>query len=194
MITFKTISALQEPVKTDQARLWDTVQRMRWDRLFADLEAEADEIHKAEAEGLAGDLRDEIWATTSWRDLVGGEVVLEVQGVGQVVGEVAAVNAQLVRVRSGPLDHLVACAAVTSVLRSQRRADPPSRIDAALGWSQALRRLRDAGEPVRIVLRDGRAVDGVIEVVGTDFVRLGAEGGPSRLVVLGAMAVTTSGR
>lgn len=167
---------------------------MRWDRLFADLEAEADEIEKAEADGLAVDLRDEIWAATSWRDLVGGQVVLEVRGIGQVVGEVAAVNARLVRVRSDLVDHLVACAAVTSVLRSERRSDPPSRIDAALGWPQALRRLRDAGEPVRVVLLDGRSVDGMIEVVGADFIRLGAGDGPSRLVVLSAVAVATSGR
>ena len=129
-----------------QARpLWDTVRRMRWDRLFADLEAEASEIERAETEGLAADLRDEIWAATSWRDLVGGEVVLEVRGVGQIAGEIAAVNEHLVRVRGELVDHLVAGRAVVSVLRTERRADPPSRIDAALGWSRALRRAARRG-------------------------------------------------
>jgi sRNA-binding regulator protein Hfq len=166
---------------------------MRWDRLFADLEAEADDIEKAETDGLAIDLRDEIWAATSWRDLLGGHVMLDVTGVGQIGGHVAAVNDCLLRVRSSVVDHLVACSAVTSVLSNGGRSDPPGRIDAALGWPQALRRLRDAGQPVRVVLADGRAFDGQIEVVGADFVRLGA-GDVSRLVTLDAVAVVTSGR
>ncbi len=168
---------------------------MRWDRLFADLEAEATEIDKAETEGLAADLRDEIWAATSWRDLVGGRVVLEVRGAGQVAGEVAAVNEHLIRVRGELVDHLVACRAVTSVLRTERRADPPGRIEAAMGWSRALRRLRDASEPVRVVLEDGRVVDGLVDVVGADFVRLIAGDAASRLLTLSAISVvTTSGR
>ncbi len=167
---------------------------MRWDRLFADLEAEVSEIEKAETEGLAADLRDEIWAATSWRDLVGGQVLLEVRGAGQIAGEMAAVNEHLVRVRGTLVDHLVAGRAVTSVLRTERRADPPSRIDAALGWSRALRRLRDGGESVRVVLEDGRAIDGMIEVVGADFVRLVAGDAAPRLVTLSAISVVTSGR
>lgn len=164
---------------------------MRWDRLFADLEAEAAELAKEEAEGLAADLRDEIWAETSWRDLVGGQVVLEVNGAGQVTGEVAAINERLVRLRAGTGGHLVACAAVSGVLSTQRRADPPSRIDAAMGWGQALRRLRDDAGSVRLVLTDGRTFDGSIEAVGRDFVRLTA-GRSSRTVVLDAISVVTS--
>ena len=165
--------------------------RMRWDRLFADLEAEADEVARSETDALATDLRDEIWAETSWRDLLGGHVVLEVRGAGQVAGEVAAVNDRLVRLRSGLVDHLVACAAVTSVLAAERRADPPGRLDAALGWGRALRRLRDDASSVRLVLDDGRTVDGVVEAAGSDFARIGA-GGTTRMVVLDAISVITS--
>lgn len=164
---------------------------MRWDRLFADLEAETMEMAKAEAEGLAVDLRDEIWAETSWRDLVGGQVVLEVDGAGQVTGEVAAINDRLVRLRAGTGGHLVACSAVSGVLATERRADPPSRIDAAMGWGQALRRLREDAGTVRLVLGDGRTFDGSIEVVGRDFVRIAAGRGV-RMVVLDAIAVVTS--
>ncbi len=164
---------------------------MRWDRLFADLEAESAEIARSEAEGLADDLRDEIWADTSWRDLIGGQVVLEVRGAGQVTGSVAAINERLIRLRAGAGGHLVACSAVSGLLATERRADPPSRIDAAMGWGQALRRLRDDAGPVRIVLGDGRTFDGSIEVVGRDFVRLTAGLG-KRTVVLDAIAVVTA--
>jgi hypothetical protein len=167
---------------------------MRWDRLFGDLEAEARELERAETEGLADDLRDEIWAETSWRDLVGGQVVLEVRGAGQVAGEVAAVNEHLVRLRGDLVDHLVACRAVTAVLRTERRTDPPGRLGAALGWSRALRVLRDAAEPVRLVLDDGRTVDGHVETVGADVVRVGVGDGAARLLVLAAVSVVTSGR
>ena len=165
---------------------------MRWDRLFGDLEAGADEIAKVEAEALAQDLRDEIWAQTSWRAMLGGRVTLEVRGAGQVSGEVAAVNDQLMRLRADVLDHLVAVAAVTSVLQQEGRTDPPGRLDGALGWASALRRLRDGAEPVRVTLDDGRTVDGQVQAVGRDFVRLAA--GPShlRLLVLGAISMVTS--
>lgn len=164
---------------------------MRWDRLFADLEATSVELERSEAEGLADDLRDEIWAETSWRDLVGGQVVLEVRGAGQVAGQVAAISQRLLRLRAGTGGHLVSCPAVTGVLATERRADPPSRIDAAMGWGQALRRLRDDAGPVRLVLGDGRTFDGSIEVVGRDFVRLNA-GRATRTVVLDAIAVVTA--
>lgn len=167
---------------------------MRWDRLFADLEAEADEIEKAEQDALAADLRDEHWATTSWRDLLGGRVVLEVRGAGQLTGEVAAVNEHLVRLRGDLVDHLVACGAVVSVLQNERRSDPPSRIEASLGWSSALRRIRDEAEPVRITLDDGRTIDGMVEVVGHDFVRVTAGASGARVLVLAAVSVVTAAR
>lgn len=164
---------------------------MRWDRLFADLEAESAEIARAETEGLAADLRDEIWAETSWRDLVGGQVVLEVTGAGQVAGEVAAINTRLVRLRAGTGGHLVSCPAVCGVVSTERRADPPGRIDAAMGWGRALRRLRDDASTIRLTRVDGHTIDGIIEVVGADFVRLAA-GRATRTVVLGSIAVVTS--
>lgn len=167
---------------------------MRWDRLFADLEAEAVEIEKAEHDALAEDLRDEMWGMTSWRELLGGWVVLEVRGAGQLAGEIASVNAHVIRMRSDLADHLVASRAVRSALRSERRADPPGRLDAAMGWSIALRRIRDTGDPVRVTLDDGSVVDGRIEVVGQDFVRLSAGASRSRLLVMDAVSVVTAAR
>lgn len=162
---------------------------MRWDRLFEDLEAASSDLARDEADALADDLRDEEWADTSWRDLLGGRVRLEVRGAGQVTGEVASVNETLVRLRAGGVDQLVGVGAVVRVLEHERRADAPSRLDAALGWATALRRLRDDGEPVRVVTDDGASLDGRVDVVGKDFVRIAVGSGRGRVVVLARVAV-----
>ncbi len=176
---------------TTPVGLWVTVSAMRWDRLFAGLEDEADRLARDEVEALAADLSDETWAATSWRDLVGGRVRLEVRGAGQVAGEVASVNDSVVRLRGDDGDRLVATRAVVEVVEAERRASTVSRVDALLGWRSALRRLRDADEPVRVVLDDGRVVDGRVDAVGADFVRIETVSGRRRVLVLDAVAVVS---
>lgn len=163
---------------------------MRWDRLFADLEGEASAIEKDETDLLASDLTDDVWAETSWRHLVGGRVTLDVRGVGHLTGRAASVNDALIRLETDVTDVLVATRAVAEVVAAERRADPVSRVDAALGWPAALRRLRDADESVRMVRVDGTSVIGRIDAIGRDFVRIDT-GGRLRVVVLDAVAVVT---
>lgn len=160
---------------------------MRWDRLFADLEGAAADIAREDTELLAADLSDDWWGETSWRDLVGGRVTVDVRGVGHVAGTVGSVNATLMRLEADTYDVLVATSAVVEVIAAQRRADPPSRVEAALGWASALRRLREADEIIRVTLDDGRQVRGYVDAVGQDFVRVESEEGRRRIVVLDAI-------
>lgn len=169
--------------------LWVTVHGMRWDRLFAELEGEAVRLAKIETETVAAELGDETWGRTSWRQLLGGQVELEVRGAGRVSGEVASVNDVLIRLRGGTGDRLVATRGVLEVIDSQHRSEPPGRVEAALGWPSALRRLRDAGEQVRITGDDGRVVTGRIDAVGQDFVRVTVASGRRRVMVLDAVAM-----
>lgn len=164
---------------------------MRWDRLFEDLEAQAADIERAERDALVEDLRDAEWAQTSWRDLLGGAVSLEVRGAGRVEGEVALVNEQVVQIRGERLDHVIAIEAVVVVHAAERRADDPGRVGSALGWGHVLRALRDAFEPVTIRLLDGSVRHGTIDVVGKDFVRVVADGGRSQDVPWTAIAVVS---
>jgi len=170
-------------------RLWVTVLDMRWDRLFADLEGEAARLAKVEIETVAAELGDEAWGQTSWRRLLGGRVELEVRGAGRVSGEVASVNEVLIRLRGDTGDRLVATSSVLEIVDSEHRSDPPGRVEAALGWPSALRRLRDAGEDVRVTGDDGRVVTGRIDAVGQDFVRIVVESGRRRIVLLDAVAM-----
>jgi hypothetical protein len=145
---------------------------VRWDRLFDDLEAQVADLERDERDALVDELRDGDWSETSWRQLLGGRVSLGVRGIGRVEGEVVLVNEHIVQLMGDRTAHVIATAAVEVVLAAERRADDPGPVGASLGWGHVLRALRDAGEPVAVRLVDGTVRDGVVEVVGRDFVRL----------------------
>jgi len=166
---------------------------MRWERLFEDLEAQAGDLELDERDALVDELRDGDWAQTSWRDLLGGRVVLAVRGAERVEGEVTLVNERLVQLRSDAMDHVVSDAAVMAVHEAERRADATTAVGEALGWGHVFRALRESGEEIRVRLVDGSVRDGTVVVAGRDFVRLRAGSGRDQVVPLDAIAVV-SGR
>lgn len=166
---------------------------MRWERLFSDLEAQAGDIELDERDVLVDELRDGEWAETSWRDLAGGRVTLEVRGAGPVEGRVTLVNDRLLQLTGERIDHIIAASAVLVLVTAERRADAAGRVEAALGWGHVFRALRDAGEAVAIRLVDGSLREGIPEVVGRDFVRLTSAAGRRQDVVWTAIAMV-SGR
>lgn len=166
---------------------------VRWDRLFDDLEAQADDLERQERDALVDELRDGDWAETRWRHLLGGQVAIEVVGGGRVEGEVTLVNDRLVQVSGERTDHVVAASAVLVVHAAERRAEPVGRVGTALGWGHVFRALRDAGEPVVVRLVDGSSREGEVVAVGADFVRLATPSGRSQDVVWPAI-VMVSGR
>ena len=166
---------------------------MRWDRLFDDLEAQAADLELAERDALVDELRDGDWAETSWRQLLGGHVVLAVRGADRIEGDVTLVNDRLVHLRADALDHVVNAAAVMAVHASERRADASTVVGAALGWGHVFRALREAGEEIRVRLLDGTIRDGAVLVAGRDFVRLRVGSGHDQVVPFDAIAVV-SGR
>lgn len=164
---------------------------MRWERLFADLEDQAEDEALAERDALAADLRDEHWGSLSWRDLLGDSVTLDVVGAGRISGTVVAHNATFVHVRHPTLDHVVAVPAVSSVVATHGDPRPQGPVTQRLGWTHVCRRARDDGDEIHLVRADGSALDGLVDVVGGDFVRLrptsGAE--PTAVVPYVAIAV-----
>lgn len=165
---------------------------MRWERLFAELEASLDDDALLERDALVADLRDEEWSRTPWRSLLGGHVELELLGAGRLVGEVGFANDRLVRLDAGSVEHVVAIDAVTGA-RTDGRAPAPSTVDARLGWPHVLRRLRDDGDEVRVVRTDGATLRAqVARVVDGGVVLRTAE--RDLLVPLRALAVVTLDR
>lgn len=174
-----------------RARGWDTVPGVRWNRLFDELEAQAADLEREERDSLVDELRDGDWAETSWRELLGGRVVLGIAGGGRLEGEAVLVNEQLVQLRGDQLDHVVAASAVTVVHAAERRAEEIGHVAASLGWGHVFRALRDGGDAITIRLRDGSVLDGTIAVVGRDFVRVASAAGRTQDVVWSAVAVVT---
>jgi len=167
---------------------------MRWDRLFDELEAQAADLEHDERDALVDELRDGDWAETSWRDLLGGTVALEVLGAGRVDGRVNLVNERLIQLTGEHVDLVVAAAAVLVVHDAERRADEPGRVATALGWGHVFRALRDAGEEVTVRLVDGSSRTGRPEVVGRDFVRVVTAAGRPQDVVWAAIALVSGRR
>ena len=166
---------------------------MRWERLFEDLEARAADLELDERDALVDELRDGDWAQTSWRQLLGGHVVLSVHGADRVEGEVTLVNDRVVHLRGDAMDHVVSAAAVMAVLSSERRADATTTVGDSLGWGHVFRALREAGEEIRVRLVDGSVRDGAVVVSGRDFVRLRSGSGRDQVVPFESIAVV-SGR
>ena len=164
---------------------------MRWDRLFADLEGQAADLELEERDALVTELRDGEWAETSWRDLAGGDVVLDVVGLGRVEGETRLVNETVIHLESERMEHVVATSAVLEVVATERRASAPTTVTARLGWGHVLRAARDDGDRARLTRTDGASVEGTIDVVGRDFVTVTSSSGGTRRVPFAAIAALT---
>jgi hypothetical protein len=164
---------------------------MRWERLFEDLEARAADLELDERDALVEELRDGDWSQTSWRQLLGGHVVVTVRGAERIEGEVTLVNDRLVHLRGDAMDHVVNAGAVMAVHSSERRADASTAVDDALGWGHVFRALREAGEEIRVRLVDGSVRDGSVVVAGRDFVRLRAASGRDQVLPFDAIAVVS---
>ena len=171
----------------------DNVAPMRWDRLFSELEAQAGDLEIQERDALVEELRDGEWAETSWRSLLGGQVVLDVMGLGRVDGAAQLVNAHVIQLTGQHSEYVVDVGAVIAVLATERRADEPSAVVGSLGWGHVFRSLRAESEPVRVHTRSGSTIDGTVDVVGADFVRLREESGRDQVVPFAAVAAV-SGR
>ncbi len=139
---------------------------MRWDRLFDDLEASAQEAVREERDALADDLRDELLAERSWTESLNGEVLVSVQGAGDVRGVVAGVAEHFVHLLAAHEDVLVARSAVMGLSGGGRGAARRGRA----GWGSVFRAARDDGDPIRLLRRDGQQIEGEVRAVVADAV------------------------
>ena len=153
---------------------------MRWDALFVDLEAQAQAMQEAgraaevaeRARYEAGQLR----LIDRLRPAVGATVRLDCAGGFAVRGTLLRIGPEwvLVAEASGG-EALVALGAVRSIGGLSRLSSVPSAdgvVSARLGLRSALRAVAVDRSGVRVVLRDGTALEGTLDRVGADFVEL----------------------
>src|SRR5215212_7597512 len=167
---------------------------MRWEQLFADLQAqfEAEEAAAAQAES-GSRARSEIGALAlgdRLRGALGLPLVLGCGGAGTVAGTLVEVGTDWVLVEDGGARQtLVATAAVRWVSGVGRRTaatEAAGLVRGRLDLRRALRGLARDRSAVQIVLDDGGVLTGTVDRVGADFVEL-AEHAPDDFRRAGAV-------
>jgi hypothetical protein len=183
---------------------------VRWDRLFADLQAQAE---AAEAAELAGEItertRIEVGAlrlADRLRPAIDHRVLLTCLGSEKVAGVLRRVGPDWLLVEEhADREALLAMAAVTSVAGLGALSAPGDQgvVAAKLDLRYALRGLARDRAGVAVTLSDAGSVTGTIDRVGADFVEIAEHPGGElrraravrqvRTVPLAAIAVVRTG-
>jgi hypothetical protein len=180
---------------------------MRWQQLFADLQAqfEAEETAAEQAES-ASRARAEIGAlgiADRLRGALGFPLVLGCGRAGTVAGVLVEVGADWLLIEEdGARQTLVATSTVRTVSGLGRRtlvAAPAGPVRVRLDLRRGLRGLARDRSAVQIVLDDGSVLTGTLDRVGADYVELAEHPADVprraevvqgvRAVVIGAIAV-----
>lgn len=157
---------------------------MRWERLFADLEAQLESVERAELESEVADRTRRELARVRLTDRLAGalhrQVTCHVVGTGPVHGSVSAVGPDWVLLDEGAMRQaLLPLGTVTGITGLGARARAPGSEGAVarrLGLSHALRALARDRSAVALGLVDATTVTGTIDGVGADFVDLAQHG------------------
>ncbi|MGH3357883.1 MAG: hypothetical protein ACRDO7_03710 [Nocardioidaceae bacterium] len=149
---------------------------MRWDDLFAALEAEADDLDRRNRDADIADRTRSAQAQQSWLARCGGqELAVRVAGAGVLRGVPDRVATAWLLLRTGgSTDWIVSTAAVLSVSGLSEVAVSGALLDERLGWTHVWRVLSRDRSEVRVVCSDGTVVRGVPEAVGRDYVEVRA--------------------
>lgn len=153
---------------------------MRWDDLFADLEAQAELLAQRERADEVGERsRIEVGRVAGIdriRPSVGAVVSVSLRGGERVDGVLRRAGAQWLLVEEQPgREAVVALTAVVSVVGLSRWAGDPNAVGAVesrLGLASALRGMARDRAPVRVHLVDAHELDGTIDRVGSDYFEL----------------------
>ena len=184
---------------------------MRWQQLFADLQAQFEEEESAAERAESGSrARAEIGGLAlgdRLRGSLGAQVSVTVRGAGQLSGVLADVGADwLLLADELGRDVLVATPAVRAVAGLGRRtgvAEAPGFVRSRLDLRRVLRGLARDRAAVQLILDDGSVLVGTVDRVGADYVELAehpadaprraeAVSGVRAVVISAAAAVRTS--
>jgi hypothetical protein len=167
---------------------------MRWQRLFDDLEAQAEVYAAADfaaevsdrARYEAGQLR----LADRLRPAVGHPIDVRCRGAGRLTGRLERVGSDWLLLAEHAGRHgLVPCAAVTSIGGLGALSAVPGsegKVGARLDYRRALRGVARDRSPAQALLVDGSMVAGTLDRVGADFVEI-AEHPPGESRRVGAV-------
>lgn len=152
---------------------------MRWDELFADLEAQA---RAGEAAELAGEVSErtrlavgELTFVDRLRGAIGQQVRLSLVAGEAVDGQLEQVGVDwALLLEPAHRQALVSLCQVTAVagLRALTAVPDTSRVGARLDLRRCLRQLARDRAGARVTLLDGVVASGTIDRVGADFIEI----------------------
>jgi hypothetical protein len=153
---------------------------MRWDALFADLEAQSAALGHAErAAEVEERTRAELGTlhvVDRARAALGATVIARLAGGALLTGRVARVGPDwLLMAQDPPGEAVVALRNLLGLRGLPRYSAVPGAagvVESRLGLRHALRGIARDRCGVRVLLVDGSAVDGTVDRVGADFVEL----------------------
>jgi hypothetical protein len=179
LLTFTCVRPQKSRVKSRRYGGGVTEQG-RWERLFADLEAEYEAAAAAELDAEVRDRARREVARLHLADRLapslGQPVVVSARGAGTLRGRLADAAPEWLLLSEPPtLDVLVPASALLSVSGLGALSTEPGtggRVAARLTFGYALRGLARRRTGVAVTLVDGSVVDGTLDRVGGDFVEL----------------------
>ena len=150
---------------------------MRWQELFADLEAQACALERAATEGeISERIRGElarVEVVNRLRAQVGARLTARVEGVGDVSGRLDRVGAGWLLVVVADTELIVPTSALVFCVDlplESVSADSVSVVSSRLGLTSVLRAVARDRSVVTVVARDRTTVTGTPDRVGADFV------------------------
>lgn len=161
---------------------------MRWEELFADLEAQAEALSVAERAAEVAELTrleaSRLDLAGRLRPAVGTGITVRCLGGTVLSGRLGAVGTGWLLLDEGAgREALLATAALTSVAGLGRVTGAAgSVVDARLGIGHVLRGVARDRSVLRICLTDSRVLDGTLDRVGSDYLEFAvhAAGEPRR--------------
>jgi hypothetical protein len=153
---------------------------MRWQQLFADLEAQfieaaaasdrAEDASRARLEMGAVALADRL------RGALGHPVLLRCRGAGQVAGALTDVGVDWLLLEDDAGREVLVSAGAVLVVgglgRQTAAAEPAGAVRSRLDLRRAVRALARDRAPVQVVLEDGAVISGTVDRVGADHLEL----------------------
>jgi hypothetical protein len=153
---------------------------MRWEHLFADLEAQAAEeeeaAEQAEASSRARAEYGSVLLSDRLRGSLGRELSLRCRGAGDLPGRLVDIGVDWLLIADGQgREVLVAAGAVSAVAglaAATAAATPDGEVTRRLDLRRALRGLARDRATVSCLLEDGGVLAGTVDRVGADFLEL----------------------
>jgi hypothetical protein len=161
--------------------LWTTAfarraAQVRWDGLFADLEAQADQLERAERAGEVEErTRGELARQTlhaRLRAAAGSRLRVVVASGLAISGDLRRTGSDWMLLDAGSAEWLVPTAPLRTIsgLGRQAAVEAPTVVDSRLDFRHALRGLTRDRAQVRVHLLDGSSFSATLDRVGADFV------------------------